>query len=521
MRRTTIKASFPRWTEDTKVSLHSWDKKNVKVDAFACACGGKFAMEVETFLLSVRAHHDENIYLLVDKSGARVANATIEKYSLENVIIFEEIDEEYSKRVEKLSKNIATHNNYWSITWIYAKLDVFLRAIQAEKGKGVILLDGDIILTKPITQEWESTAVFSAHSLTKPMRKNYETYGFWNAGMVLCNNPSFVKHWMKLFLDGGPNSFYEQKCMEDLASKWVIDVFPESFNMGKWRREDISMSGRSVSSFHLHHNEGDQYPEQPFIHRVAKRAIMDNRITVDLRKDKMNKLAFIHVPRTAGTYIREYIKYEGVSKRRSVQVLDSWIMRLDREWTETELKLIANNQLMGQEKGGRYFVHNHTFGWSWESVKEMKENGFLTFSFLRPVEDVICSCWYYHLRHKDEYNVIWHREKARDSRILNDISNVNDAIVEFLTDKDLLDYWRLPEWFGEVEQVMKWSEERFASFLKYFYQFDYIPTAKANSTKNPGFKALVESGEIKQETIDLLNQHSDVIRWREFFSRAS
>lgn len=521
MRRRAPQINFPAWTQDTKVTLHSWNKKKLKVEAFACACGGKFAMEVDTFLVSVRAHHSETIYLLTDKQGAKNARATIEHYEFENIVIFEEIDEDYAKKVEKLAKNIASHSNYWSITWIYAKLDVFLRACEAESGKGVMLLDGDIILNRPIVEEWEATAVLSAHSLTRPMRKNYDTYGFWNAGMVLTNNRSFVKNWINLFLKAGAGSFYEQKCMEELASKWVIDSFPESFNMGKWRREDLALSKRDVASFHLHWNEGDQFPEQPFTHKLAKRAIMDNRTICELRKVKLDKLAFVHHPRNAGTYVREYIQYGGVSKTRSVQVLDSWIMKLNREWTEQELLLIANDQLLGMDDRGRYFVHNHTFGWTEKALKEMKENGYVTFSFLREPEDAIISVWYYFLKHWPEYNVIWHNEKNRSGKALESCNDINEAILALCSDRDLRAYWQLPSWFDQVDSIMKWSETRFSTFLKYVYRFDHIPVKKANASENPGFKALCESGELKPETIDLLITDPSVIRWREFYNKAT
>lgn len=272
---------FQDWTIRTKLNHVSLTDAEMPLSAsaFCCSCGGKFVNEIETFLTSIRAFHDNHIYMLTDKAGEKEINRVKEKYKFENITVFAEVDENYVSNVKKRAKRIKSHNGYWSVTWIYAKLDIFERALAAEEKKrrenefktprGVLLLDSDIILCKEIDEKFDADLVLSAHSLTDPLRKSHNTYGFYNAGMILASYPSIARHWMKIFLEGGENTFYEQSILEDLTKKWVCDVFSENHNFGKWRREDLAMSRRKVRSFHLHANEDEMYPEQPFNHKMA------------------------------------------------------------------------------------------------------------------------------------------------------------------------------------------------------------------------------------------------------------
>lgn len=267
---------FKDWTYRTKLNHHSFGGSALSVDVICAACGGKYAYEIETFLISTRAHHKEPIYIITDKKGEEIANKTIEEYLLDDVNIFV-IDDEYEARVKKVCKKVISHDSYWNHVWIYAKLDILKRALIENPKKGVLLLDCDIILADRVDGSWDADAVLSAHSLSAPLREGHNKYGFYNAGMFLTNRVAVVNDWMNLYTDARPGSFYEQKCLEDISSRWVCEVFPECHNFGKWRREDLSISGRKVRSFHLHLNEFVMYPEQPGNIRLANETFLRNK----------------------------------------------------------------------------------------------------------------------------------------------------------------------------------------------------------------------------------------------------
>lgn len=517
MRRRAIDKPFQNWTYSTKLDHHPMYGPAFGVDAIACACGGKFVNEIETFLTSVRAHHNEKIYLLTDKSGEIEINRVIDLYKFENITIWPDVDLSYSKKVERLTKNIKSHSNYWSITWIYAKIDVMTRALAEEVGAGVLLLDSDIILNERIEDKWRANLVLSAHSLSVPLRDSHKTYGFWNAGMIAMNRLAVANDWMRLFLNGGSETFYEQKPLEEMSKKWVTETFKESHNFGKWKREDLAMSRRKVSSFHLHSNEGQMYPEQVYNHRLSNISIYNNKKTCEMIKDGVNKLAFIHIPRSGGTSLRNIIK-EGINKNSiKMQLLDSWILELNREWHEDELIAISNKNLYGQNNFGRYFVHNHLFGWSERAVRSFNNCGYTTFTLIRDVRDTLCSIWFYHLDNKELSNDVIYNNKEGNNE-LNQCKDINEALIKLLTSPNLIPYWALPNWFDKISLKIKFTEDNVKGFLKNYLGHSAKFIKKENNSSNSGYNNLVRTGEISDMVIEAIESDPKVKRWDSFYN---
>lgn len=277
--------NFKDWTYKTKLNHHESVGSVLRVEAISVACGGKYAHEIETFLISTRAHHKEHIYLIADKKAEEIALKTMEEYSIDDVTILV-IDDKYERMVGSICRNVISHDSYWSHIWIYAKLDMLRRALSVNSGRGVLLLDCDIILNSRISEEWDADLVMSAHSLSDPGREIYQRQGFYNAGMVLTNRVGIVNDWINLYLEGGANSFYEQKCLQTLGTRWVCDVFSENHNFGKWRREDLFISKRKVRSFHLHLDENIIYPEQKSNIMFAQEAFERNKQKLLLEKSE-------------------------------------------------------------------------------------------------------------------------------------------------------------------------------------------------------------------------------------------
>ena len=68
------------------------------------------------------------------------------------------------------------------------------------------------------------------------------------------------------------------------------------------------------------------------------------------------KIAFIHIPRTAGTYAYSYLAW--ILHKKGYKILNSW-QKLKRDWTKGEL-------LSFLEENGNLIVHNHSLGWEKE-----------------------------------------------------------------------------------------------------------------------------------------------------------
>ena len=106
------------------------------------------------------------------------------------------------------------------------------------------------------------------------------------------------------------------------------------------------------------------------------------------------KIAFVHIPRTAGVFLMHNLLPE--LRKNEYKILNSW-NNLRRDWTKEELLSFLNikNQSM--------FVHNHLSNWDAESIKKYKKNGWFTFSFIRHPGDRLCSEYFY-FEHPDEWN---------------------------------------------------------------------------------------------------------------------
>ena len=107
-------------------------------------------------------------------------------------------------------------------------------------------------------------------------------------------------------------------------------------------------------------------------------------------EDKNNiigrNIAFIHVPRTAGTYFASYLT--NILKKKGYKIINSW-ENLKRDWNKKELL-----SFLEIKDSQPIFVHNHKENWDKETIEKYKEEGWFLISFVRHPGDRLCSAYF-------------------------------------------------------------------------------------------------------------------------------
>ena len=259
----------------------------------------------------------------------------------------------------------------------------------------------------------------------------------------------------------------------------------------------------------------------------------------DNSENVVEKIAFIHFSKVAGRYIDSYLR-QRVFKNNSnnlaeqqVKIFNSWAipLALGRDWTEEELLQLAANRhseqcptpdeirihhsLWSHDYISRQYVHNHHCNWSTTTVQKFRENGWLTFMFIREPSELLCSLW------------TWIRsnaEKNPDALPLIKpewlaVLSLDEFIKEILKDDNFSVFYGLPDYVDKVEYVSEYTEDNFKEFLLDHFDHNYQPerlgTKHRYASGNPGYAAYIEQGLISEDTQVLLNENKEVRRIRE------
>ncbi|MEZ4870495.1 MAG: hypothetical protein R3C14_54705 [Caldilineaceae bacterium] len=208
------------------------------------------------------------------------------------------------------------------------------------------------------------------------------------------------------------------------------------------------------------------------------------------------KLLYIHIPKTAGVYLSEYINHNLPYR----QVLSD--KRNDANvWTDFTV-----DELMGYLHEEEIFLPTHTLSYGWhdlayiipwasqeqiiDTIRLFKANGWFTFAFVRHPGDILCS--FYHYVYDFHQQSMPHVVAAHAPVIDRSL----DAFVAEHCEKPLL-----PSYWHELDVVAEASDKNFTAFFKRYFQHDFQPgTAPSHASGSRGYRYYCAEGVISQAT---------------------
>ena len=210
------------------------------------------------------------------------------------------------------------------------------------------------------------------------------------------------------------------------------------------------------------------------------------------------RLAFVHLMRTAGTFVNAWMAAQYQSCHQSFH--NSWAQGLERDWTPSELRGFLR-------RTGSQYVHNHVLHWDGELVDEYRRHGFRVFTFVRHPGDQLCSL----------YN--WLHE-----RLGGEIS-LEEFLVAQLSSQSCMEVspadWAIPDYVHRLDEVFCY-EAGIEAQLKLLLPRCVVGQATmgvVNGSSSPGFAVCCEQGLISSTTAELLNGSDHMLRYRRILQR--
>ena len=121
----------------------------------------------------------------------------------------------------------------------------------------VAWIDCDMVATARFMQmvgAFTASLTLSPHFWGSDAERRSETYGFYNSGLILSRDPSFAEWWLEIF-DRQPDTFADQRCLNDAPARFDTMHFTECWNVGYWRRRgrtDVPPVPEDTVTFHAH-----------------------------------------------------------------------------------------------------------------------------------------------------------------------------------------------------------------------------------------------------------------------------
>lgn len=385
-----------------------------------------------------------------------------------------------------------------------------------ERHSNTFFLDADIIVLDSLQEYFTSPIALSPHYYPKEKGHKGFEFGFYNAGYIFCASKGFPKFWKHIYLND--STFFEQECMNRISDYYEIQTFGQEHNVGFWRGEKLPEKAKSV---HAHITSGvDANRNKKIINLNAeiKNYAIDQ---TEKHQPKINsyikkyynplakqKLAFIHFGKTGGVYVNHYLRDYVMPLARH---FNSW-RNLRRDWTKEELLEIA------EKDANAAITHNHHLGWCEETIRAFKDNGWLTFMFLRNPKDLICSLYFFSKKTLKKRGVTAigpngvlagsQDKKAFDPLDVNDLT-LDSFFSRMVNDKNQHIFWKLPSYIGQIDYVAQFNDKNFGDFLFKYFGHSYVPQEKRNVSENKGYKYYRDNGDISIETQELIESHPE------------
>ena len=243
----------------------------------------------------------------------------------------------------------------------------------------------------------------------------------------------------------------------------------------------------------------------------------------------MSKLAFLHSPKTAGTFVRVYMShlfringwedslYDGHGAHGPYG--QKW-----RDFSYNEFTEIADRE-KGKERPA--FLHSHSNSYTSGIFFRLKRENWKTFTFIRSLGDTLCSYFFYMQEFekypkgpqimplRDEWNLVhWGVPRSVIEKLTLD---------EFITIAVNRKQWRtVPPFWAKVDYVLPYNNENFAMILKETLGHEFegkIPEIQGQedsnkekilTSSNKGYKFHCENGDISPK-----NQKNIKEDWRQ------
>lgn len=502
-----------------------------KIKSFCFVTTSNIKEEAGILLKSLREFHQEPVYVICDKE-TRIYLAK-EKIN-ENVFFRTSAEQEHLDAIQKkvFDEHSCVANKIHNAPAILKKMEVMDFALENEEN--TFFLDSDIIVLDNLQEYFTSSIVLSPHFYSgRNMTKGFE-FGFYNAGYLFCAEKGFPKFWRHIYLTN--STFFEQEGMNRISDYYNIQTFGEEHNVGFWRSGVLPENPKSVHC----HIADDLYETNRTESLIElNKQIKDYAIGKSKNQPKINsyvrkfynpeapqKIAFVHFGKCAGSYMRFYMK-DNFLKPLNYNNIDSWLPSLrhmNRDWNDEELNGFINS---AEEK---MFIHNHHFGWNEKMIKIANEHGFLTFCFIRNPKDILCSlyCWGREriaggeqIPINDPDGKKFKEGEGFDSVFSTSAMDLSlDEFINVFTNSENSggcgSVWHLPDWIDEVEYVAEFNDKNFAHFLNKYFQHYYVPRQKINISSNKGYKYYYDKGLISEETHEMLNNHPEVLRYKNY-----
>jgi hypothetical protein len=228
------------------------------------------------------------------------------------------------------------------------------------------------------------------------------------------------------------------------------------------------------------------------------------------------KLLYIHIPKTAGSFLGEYIARHLPYRRiLSDKQTDAGV------WTDYTLV-----ELNAFRQADQVLLHTHTLSYGWHdlayvipwaekddiinTIRAFKADGWFTFAFVRHPGEILCSFYHY----------VYNFHEAGEPHIVAAhapvVERSIDTFVAEHCERELLpDYWR------ELDVVAEASDATFTEFFKTYLDHDFQPgAAPAHASGNPGYAYYCEQGLISAETQRKVIESQNMAIYRAIITQA-
>ncbi len=205
------------------------------------------------------------------------------------------------------------------------------------------------------------------------------------------------------------------------------------------------------------------------------------------------KILFVHIIKTAGTYVFDYLaehlRYGGY---RVIDVESSKDHR-------NQINHYLAQEAM-KDRPDR-FIHCHADYLPKEFFEKFLERGWFSFSFVRHPGDLLCSYYFY-----ARINPDFHAEGSLDEFIRGCLMGRSGSGTT------RLDYFGIPAYWKKMDFVAEFSETNFKFFLKKYFGHRYAPKVPMNVSENKGYAYYCDQGQISATTRAML-EASEQYRW--------